>query len=131
MAWRARLAPYYAEQGLDPEAPIPASNRAPSTMSSAHWSRISGPRWSASTSVCRNRAYWSGEGDRRRIISSATTVAEARWLEERGCDAIIAMGFEAGGHRGTFLSDDLIGDMTRQVGTFALVPQVVDAVKFR
>ena len=39
------------------------------------------------------------------------------------------MGFEAGGHRGIFLSDDLIGDMARQVGTFALVPQVVDAVK--
>ena len=44
-----------------------------------------------------------------KIISSATTVAEARWLEERGCDAIIAMGYEAGGHRGTFLSDDLRG----------------------
>jgi nitronate monooxygenase len=60
-----------------------------------------------------------------RIISSATTVAEARWLEERGVDAIIAMGLEAGGHRGNFLSDD----MGRQVGTFALVPQIVDAVK--
>jgi len=60
-----------------------------------------------------------------KIISSATTVAEARWLEERGVDAIIAMGVEAGGHRGNFLSDD----MGRQVGTFALVPQIVDAVK--
>ena len=52
-------------------------------------------------------------------------MAEARWLEERGCDAIIAMGVEAGGHRGNFLTDD----MATQVGTFALVPQVVDAVK--
>jgi nitronate monooxygenase len=60
-----------------------------------------------------------------KIISSATTVAEARWLEERGVDAVIAMGLEAGGHRGNFLSHD----MARQVGTFALVPQVVDAVK--
>src|SRR5262249_21197938 len=60
-----------------------------------------------------------------KIISSATTVAEARWLEEHGCDAIIAMGFEAGGHRGSFLSPDL----ARQIGTFALVPQVVDAVR--
>jgi nitronate monooxygenase len=60
-----------------------------------------------------------------RIISSATTVAEARWLEERGVDAVIAMGLEAGGHRGNFLSDDMGG----QVGTFALVPQIVDAVK--
>ena len=59
------------------------------------------------------------------VISSATTVKEARWLEERGVDAVIAQGVEAGGHRGMFLSDDLAG----QVGTFALVPQVVDAVK--
>ena len=59
-----------------------------------------------------------------KVIASATTVAEARWLAERGCSAIIAMGSEAGGHRGTFL--DL--DMATQVGTFALVPQVVDAV---
>jgi len=59
-----------------------------------------------------------------RIISSATSVAEARWLEERGCDAIIAQGYEAGGHRGMFLSDDI----STQAGTFALVPQVVDAV---
>ena len=59
------------------------------------------------------------------VVSSATTVAEARWLEANGCDAIIAQGFEAGGHRGMFLTDNL----ATQVGTFALVPQVVDAVK--
>jgi nitronate monooxygenase len=59
-----------------------------------------------------------------KVISSATTVAEARWLEDHGCDAIIAMGLEAGGHRGNFLSHD----PARQVGTFALVPLVVDAV---
>ena len=58
-------------------------------------------------------------------MSSATTVQEARWLEERGVDVIIAQGLEAGGHRGIFLSDDL----TTQLGTFALVPQIVDAVK--
>lgn len=59
-----------------------------------------------------------------KIISSATTVAEARWLEARGVDAIIAQGAEAGGHRGIFLNDDA----AMQPGTFALVPQVVDAV---
>ena len=58
-------------------------------------------------------------------MSSATTVAEARWLEGRGVDAIIAQGIEAGGHRGMFLSEDIAG----QVGTFALVPQIADAVK--
>ena len=60
-----------------------------------------------------------------KISSSATTVDEARWLEARGVDAIIAQGLEAGGHRGMFLSDDL----ATQVGTLALVPQIVDAVK--
>src|ERR1700745_3865002 len=62
---------------------------------------------------------------RAKIVSSATTVDEARWLEERGCDAIIAQGYEAGGHRGTFLS----ADVASQAGTIALVPQIVDAVK--
>ncbi len=59
-----------------------------------------------------------------RVLSSATTVAEARWLEENGCDAIIAQGYEAGGHRGMFLTEDV----TAQAGTIALLPQVVDAV---
>lgn len=60
-----------------------------------------------------------------KVLSSATTVEEAQWLEANGCDAIIAMGYEAGGHRGMFLSDDL----TSQIGTFALVPQIADAVR--
>jgi nitronate monooxygenase len=60
-----------------------------------------------------------------KIISSATTVEEARWLEARGVDAVIAQGLEAGGHRGMFLSKDT----STQVGTFALVPQIVHAVK--
>jgi len=60
-----------------------------------------------------------------RIIASATTLDEARWLESSGVDAIIAQGLEAGGHRGIFLSDDL----TTQVGTLALVPQIARAVR--
>jgi nitronate monooxygenase len=59
-----------------------------------------------------------------RVLSSATTAAEARWLVEHGCDAVIAQGLEAGGHRGMFLADS----PAAQVGTLALVPQVVDAV---
>jgi nitronate monooxygenase len=59
------------------------------------------------------------------VICSATTVAEARILEERGVDAVIAQGTEAGGHRGTFTSVDI----SMQAGLFALLPQVVDAVK--
>lgn len=51
-------------------------------------------------------------------------MAEARWLEERGCDGIIAQGLEAGGHRGSFLSADL----AEQCGTMALIPRIVDVV---
>jgi nitronate monooxygenase len=60
-----------------------------------------------------------------KIVSSATSVDEARWLEDEGCDAIIAQGYEAGGHRGMFLTQDI----STQVGTMALVPQIVDAAK--
>ncbi len=59
------------------------------------------------------------------VLSSATTVEEAQWLEDRGVDMIIAQGLEAGGHRGNFLSDDL----TTQMGTFALLPKIIKAVK--
>lgn len=59
-----------------------------------------------------------------KVLSSATTVAEAKWLAERGCDAVIAQGSEAGGHRGMFLTDDVAS----QVGLFALLPQIADAV---
>src|SRR5262245_33941254 len=59
------------------------------------------------------------------IQSSATTVAEARQLEAEGIDAVIAQGTEAGGHRATFTGVD----MSMQAGLFALLPQVVDAVR--
>jgi nitronate monooxygenase len=59
------------------------------------------------------------------ILSSATTVEEAVWLEARGVDAVIAQGLEAGGHRGYFLCDE----PSRQLGTVALLAQVVRAVR--
>jgi nitronate monooxygenase len=59
------------------------------------------------------------------ILSSATTVAEARSLEANGADVIIAQGFDAGGHRGNFSGSPGAG----LVGTMALVPQIVDAVR--
>jgi nitronate monooxygenase len=59
------------------------------------------------------------------IWSTATTTEEARWLEDRKVDAIIAQGTEAGGHRGTFLG----ADISEQLGLFALLPQVVSAVE--
>jgi nitronate monooxygenase len=125
-AWRARLAPYYVENGLDPQAPVPTSSRAPfddafCSLVERHRPEIVSFHFGLPAKSLLTRV----KATSAKVISSATTVAEARWLEEHGCDAIIAMGYEAGGHRGTFLGDD----MARQVGTFALVPQVVDAVK--
>jgi nitronate monooxygenase len=124
-AWRARLAPYYAELGVEPGPVRAPGGRAPFDEAFCAMVETAGPEvvsfhfgLPAPPLLARVRA--SGA----KVIASATTVAEARWLEERGCDAIIAMGVEAGGHRGAFL--DL--DMATQVGTFALVPQVADAV---
>jgi nitronate monooxygenase len=126
LAWRARLAPYYVENGLDPEAPIPTSSRAPfdgafCDLVERHRPEVVSFHFGLPEKTLLDRVKATGA----KVISSATTVEEARWLEDRGCDAIIAMGFEAGGHRGTFLAQDMV----TQVGTFALVPQVVDAVK--
>jgi nitronate monooxygenase len=63
-----------------------------------------------------------------KVVSSATTVEEARWLDERGVDAVIAQGYEAGGHRGMFLDWNRNGAVASQIGTLALVPQIADAV---
>jgi nitronate monooxygenase len=124
-AWRAVLAPYFQECGLDATA-VPAG--APRTPFSAEAADVLDGFTPAVVSfhfglpspelLARVRARGA------RIVSSATTVDEARWLEAQGVDAIIAQGFEAGGHRGMFLSDDL----TTQIGTFALLPQIVRAV---
>lgn len=126
LAWRARLAPYYAELGLDAEEPLPSASRRPFDADFCALVEETRPEVVSfhfglpeATLLARVKATGA------KIIASATTVAEAQWLAERGCDAIIAMGSEAGGHRGNFLSDD----MSTQVGTFALVPQVADAVK--
>jgi nitronate monooxygenase len=59
------------------------------------------------------------------VLSTATTAAEARWLEQRGVDAVIAQGIEAGGHSGMFLDNDIAA----RPGLFALLPQIADAVK--
>ena len=63
-----------------------------------------------------------------KVISSATTVEEARWLEQRGVDAVIAQGYEAGGHQGMFLDCNRNRAVALQIGTMALVPQIADAV---
>ena len=128
--WRARLTDYYREMGLDPEMPYPAGGRTPFDAAFCAWIEETRPEvasfhFGLPEPALVQRVKAAGA----KVIGSATTVREAKWLEEHGCDAIIAMGYEAGGHRGIFLSDDPALDMAGQVGTFALVPQVVDAVK--
>ena len=125
-AWRERLKPYYAELGIDPAAPVPSSNRTPfdATLCAAVEElkpAVVSFHFGLPDVALVERVKAAG----CKVMSSATTVAEARWLEDRGCDAIIAQGTEAGGHRGMFMTDNL----ATQVGSFALVPQIVDAVK--
>ncbi len=125
-AWRAALLPYYSKYGIDPEK-IPAGpGRAPFGAEAADVVDEIRPavvsfHFGLPPKELLARAKRVGA----KILSSATTVEEALWLEAHGVDAIVAQGVEAGGHRGMFLSDDL----TTQVGTFALLPQVVRAVK--
>jgi nitronate monooxygenase len=126
MSWRLRLEAYYVQLELDNNTSIPSVSRAPfddkmcDLVMEFHPEVVSFhfglPNKNLIARVRRAGA---------KIISSATSVDEARWLEDHGCDAIIAQGYEAGGHRGTFLS----AEVSTQVGTTALVPQVVDAVK--
>jgi nitronate monooxygenase len=123
-AWLARLAPYMAEYGTEP-AKLPLRGLAPfdetlcgvvedlrPKVVSFHFG-LPEPKLLA-------RVKQAGAV----VLSSATTVAEARWLAQAGADAVIAQGLEAGGHRGMFMETDITG----QVGTMALVPQIADAV---
>lgn len=124
--WKERLAPYYREFGLDPAAPSTVAERRPFDDAACALVEHFRPEvvsfhFGLPPTALLARVKASGAV----VLSSATTVAEARWLEAKGCDAVIAQGYEAGGHRGMFLTDDI----ATQVGTFALVPQVVDAVK--
>jgi nitronate monooxygenase len=125
-AWRAALAPYYAEYGIDP-ATIPAGPmRMPfSTESAAVVEEFKPAVVSFHFGLPSPELLARVRATGARVISSATTLEEALWLESHGADAIIAQGLEAGGHRGHFLSDDLSQQMT----TFALVAQVVRAVR--
>lgn len=124
--WREALAPAYREAGIDP-ANIPAG---PGRMPFSHEAAdVLEPFRPAVVSfhfglpapdlLARVKSWGS------KVLASATTVDEARWLEAHGADAVIAQGLEAGGHRGNFLSPDL----SLQLGAFALWPQVAQAVK--
>ena len=124
--WRGLLAPYYREFGLDADAPNTAPSRAPFSAEAAELLEAFRPPVVSfhfglpdAALLARVRSWGA------KVLSSATTVEEAVWLQDQGVDAVIAQGVEAGGHRGMFLSDEL----ATQMGTFALLPQVVRAVR--
>jgi len=124
--WRKELTPFYQELGVDPLAITPGAGRAPYSQQAAEVLAELKPEvvsFHFGLPEPELLAYTKGFG--AKILASATTVAEALWLEERGVDAIIAQGIEAGGHRGHFLSDDL----SQQMGTSTLVPQIVARVE--
>ncbi|MET0332892.1 MAG: nitronate monooxygenase [Rhizobacter sp.] len=124
--WRARLAPYHQQYGID-IAKVPAgAGRNPFSHEVADVIEPFKPPivsfhfgLPAPDLLKRVRSWGS------RIFSSATTVDEALWLEAQGVDAVIAQGLEAGGHRGHFLDHDL----TRQQGLMGLLPQIVSSVR--
>lgn len=125
-AWRAALDPYFREFGIDADvqpggpARLPFDAQAADILAEFKPPVVSFHFGLPSRPLLDRVRSWGA-----RILCSATTVDEARWLEARGVDAVIAQGLEAGGHRGMFLT----GDLGAQMGTLALVRQVVRAVK--
>ena len=126
--WRGALAPYAAQVGIDLETAPPGAGRTP--FSEALCDLIEPFRppvvsfhfgLPAPALLARVKAWGAV------VLSSATTVEEARWLEAHGADAVIAQGLEAGGHRGHFLGAD--NDVSSQQGLFTLLPQVTRAVR--
>lgn len=124
-AWRAALAPYYAEHGIDPAGIAAGPGRNPFSAEIADLVEPFRPPILSfhfglpEAALLQRVKRWGA-----RVLASATTVEEGRWLQQQGADAVIAQGLEAGGHRGHFLSHDL----TKQMGVFALVPQLVAAL---
>jgi nitronate monooxygenase len=123
--WKKQLEAYHQELGLDPAAPFTAANRAPFDAASCEVVEELKPEvvsfhFGLPDQALLKRVKAAG----CLVMGSATIVREAIWLEENGADVIIAQGAEAGGHRGMFLTENI----AEQPGTFALVPQVVDAV---
>jgi nitronate monooxygenase len=120
--WRETLLPYFSEFGVDPSAIAAAAPRLPFSSEMADVLEEFRPPVVSfhfglpSAQLLKRVKDWGAT-----VLSSATTLEEGLWLQAHGADAVIAQGLEAGGHRGIFLSDDL----STQVGTMALVPQLV------
>jgi nitronate monooxygenase len=124
-AWQDKLAPYCAELGVDasdiPSGPgrLPFNQQACEVLEEFKPAVVSFHFGLPPPALLARVRAWGAQ-----VWSSATTVAEAQWLQAHGADVVIAQGLEAGGHRGHFLNHDL----SLQTGTFALLPQVVKAL---
>jgi nitronate monooxygenase len=128
-AWHDRLLPYYRELGIDYESPrsrldIPPFGDAVCTVVEDAKPEVVSFHFGLPAPALLARVKAAG----CRVMSSATTVEEALWLEAGGVDAIIAQGYEAGGHRGMFLATELTSAIVSQPSTLPLVPQIADAV---
>ncbi|MFT5721140.1 MAG: nitronate monooxygenase [Motiliproteus sp.] len=126
LIWQDKLNAYFEEVGVDCEVSPKSASRIPFNHDVADAIESSAPEFISfhfglpdSELLARVKSWGT------KVVSSATTVEEALWLESKGVDGIIAQGLEAGGHRGMFLSDDV----TTQVGMSALVPQIVNQVR--
>jgi nitronate monooxygenase len=122
-AWRALLQPYYGEFGVEPGAGGPLRLPFDEAMCEAV-EELRPEVVSFHFGLPDERLFERVKATGAIVLSSATTVEEAQWLEQRGVDSIIAQGFEAGGHTGRFLGSD----PAEAMGLFALLPQVADAV---
>ena len=124
--WREALTPYYREFDIDPASIGAGPGRHPFDEAAARvLAEFRPPVVSFHFGLPSAALLAEVHGWGSKVLASATTLDEALWLEANGADAVIAQGLEAGGHRGHFLSHDL----TRQLGTFALLPQLVHALK--
>jgi nitronate monooxygenase len=125
-AWRRALNPYFEEFQVDAQNIKAGPGRAPfSAESAAALEKFRPPVVSFHFGLPSPELLARVKAFGAKVLASATTVDEALWLEAHGADAVIAQGIEAGGHRGMFLTDDL----STQVGTLALLPQVVRALR--
>lgn len=125
LKWKHALTPYYSELGLNIDEFPSGQGRTPFNDESAELlEEFKPPYVSFHFGLPKPELLKRVKAMGAQIISSATTVDEALWLQARGCDFIIAQGLEAGGHRGHFLNHDL----NLQMGTFALLPQIVKSV---
>ncbi|MFP5482181.1 MAG: NAD(P)H-dependent flavin oxidoreductase, partial [Gammaproteobacteria bacterium] len=125
LKWKHALTPYYSELGLNIDEFPSGQGRTPFNDESAELlEEFKPPYVSFHFGLPKPELLKRVKAMGAQVISSATTVDEALWLQARGCDFIIAQGLEAGGHRGHFLNHDL----NLHMGTFALLPQIVKSV---